>query len=168
MIKIRKSEITDLVQIMPIYESARKFMAGTGNPNQWINGYPAEENILQDINNKCHYVIEHDNDGIVGAFMFRIGDDPTYDIIDGAWLSDNEYGVIHRLASNGKLRGIAKLCFDYCFTLIGNIRVDTHHENKVMQKGILDYGFKPCGTIYCHNGTPRLAFQLDLEIGDKI
>ena len=164
MIKIRKSEIKDLPYIMPIYDSARKFMADTGNPNQWINGYPAEENILQDINNNCHYVIEHDNDGIVGAFMFRIGDDPTYDFIDGAWLNGNEYGVIHRLASNGKYRGIAKLCFDYCFKLIGTIRVDTYHENKVMQKGILDYGFKPCGTIYCHNGTPRLAFQLDLNV----
>ena len=60
MIKIRKSEIKDLPNIMPIYDSARKFMADTGNPNQWINGYPAEENILQDINNNCHYVIEHD------------------------------------------------------------------------------------------------------------
>ena len=163
MIMIRKSEIKALPYIMTIYDSARKFMADTGNPNQWINGYPAEENILQDINNNCHYVIEHDNDGIVGSFMFRIGDDPTYDFIDGAWLNGNEYGVIHRLASNGKYRGIAKLCFDYCFKLIGNIRVDTYHENEVMQKGILDYGFKPCGTIYCHNGTPRLAFQLDLN-----
>lgn len=163
MIIIRKSRIEDLPEIMPIYDCARRFMAGTGNPNQWINGYPAETDILRDIENDCHYVIEHDNDGIVGAFMFRIGNDPTYDVIEGAWLNDDKYGVIHRLASNGKHKGIAKMCFDYCFTKIRTIRVDTHHENKVMQNGILQYGFTPCGTIYCHNGSPRLAYQRTLE-----
>lgn len=160
---VRKSKIEDFKQIMPIYDSARTFMAYTNNPNQWINGYPAESDIFNDIENGNHYVIEHETDGIVGAFMFRIGNDSTYDIIDGAWLNTDEYGVIHRLASNGKQRGITKICFDFCFTQIENIRVDTHHDNKVMQQGILDYGFKPCGTIYCHNGTPRLAFQLDLN-----
>ena len=163
MIRIRKSRIEDLPEIMPIYDCARRFMARTGNPNQWIDGYPAETDILRDIESDCHYVIEHDNDGIVGAFMFRIGNDSTYDIIEGAWLNDDEYGVVHRLASNGKHKGIAKICFDYCFTEINNIRVDTHHENTVMQKGILQYGFSPCGTIYCHNGSPRLAYQRTLE-----
>lgn len=162
MITIRLSQIEDLKAIMPIYDSARDFMARTGNPNQWINGYPAECDIRKDIENQCHYVIEHKDYGIVGAFMFRIGHDSTYDIIEGSWLNNDEYGVIHRLASNGKYHGIADICFDYCFSKINNIRVDTHQENKVMQMGIMRYGFIHCGTIYCHNGTPRLAFQLSL------
>lgn len=158
--RIRKSRIEDLGAIMPIYAGARAFMARTGNPNQWINGYPAEEDIRRDIEAGYHYVIETDDNEIAGAFMFRIGNDPTYDVIEGGnWLNDETYGVVHRLASSSKQRGIAKVCFDYCFSLIDNIRVDTHHENKVMQQGILDYGFTPCGTIYCHNGTPRLAFH---------
>ena len=162
MMTIRKSKIDDIPAIMPVYHSARAFMARTGNPNQWIDGYPTEDNIRLDIENDTHYVIEHPTDGIVGAFMFRIGNDPTYDVIEGSWLNDKEYGVVHRLASNGKHRGIADLCFDFCFSLIDNIRVDTHQENKVMQMGFMRYGFIHCGTIYCHNGTPRLAFQLSL------
>ena len=162
MITIRKSNFNDSEAIMPIYDCARSFMARTGNPNQWVDGYPTIAHISDDIARGCHYVIEHKELGFVGAFMFAIGHDATYDIIEGAWLNDDEYGVIHRLASNGKLRGIADICFDYCFSLINNIRVDTHQENKVMQMGILRYGFIHCGTIFCHNGTPRLAFQLTL------
>ena len=162
MITIRLSQTDDLKDIIPVYDSARAFMARTGNPNQWINGYPTESDILNDINSRCHYVIEHSTLGIVGAFMFRIGIDATYNVIEGSWLNEDEYGVVHRLASNGKYRGIADICFDYCFSQIKNIRVDTHQENKVMQMGILRYGFIHCGTIYCHNGTPRLAFQLSL------
>ncbi len=163
MIKIKKSKIGDLPKIMPVYECARAFMSRTGNPNQWINGYPTETDILLDIENDCHYIITLDSGEIVGTFMFRIGNDPTYDTIEGAWINDDEYGAIHRLASNGKYKGIAKICFDYCFSQIDNIRVDTHHDNSVMQKGILQYGFTPCGTIYCHNGTPRLAYQKSLK-----
>lgn len=163
MITIRKSQIEDLPKIIPVYDYARHFMKKTGNPNQWIEGYPSEEDILRDINAGCHYVIEHSTLDIIGTFMFNIGNDSTYDIIEGTWLNDEKYGVIHRLASNGKYKGIAKVCFDYCFSLINNIRVDTHHDNKVMQKGILQYGFTPCGTIYCHNGTPRLAYQKTLK-----
>lgn len=162
MIVIRKSKIEDLPEIMTVYEYARAFMSRTGNPNQWIDGYPTENDILCDIKNDSHYVITLETGEIVGAFMFNIGVDSTYGIIEGRWLNGDEYGVIHRLASNGKFKGIAKICFDYCFSEIGNIRVDTHHENKVMQKGILQYGFTPCGTIYCHNGTPRLAYQKTL------
>jgi hypothetical protein len=60
---IRLSQIEDLKAIMPIYDSARDFMARTGNPNQWINGYPAECDIRKDIENQCHYVIEHKDYG---------------------------------------------------------------------------------------------------------
>ena len=108
MIKIRKSEIKDLPNIMPIYDSARKFMADTGNPNQWINGYPSEEYIQQEIADGHSYVCENEQGEIVGTFCFIIGEDPTYTVIDnGKWLNEAPYGVIHRMAANGKEKGIA-------------------------------------------------------------
>lgn len=40
---------------------------------------------------------------MVGTFCFIVGEDPTYAVIDnGKWLNDAPYGVIHRMASNGK------------------------------------------------------------------
>lgn len=161
--KIRKTRIEDLDKVMPIYSLAREFMVRTGNPDQWINGYPTIDDIVNDIENDCHYVIINDASEILGAFMFRIGHDKTYDIIErGSWLNEEEYGVVHRLVSSGKCSGIADICFDYCFSKVRNIRVDTHQENKVMQQAFMRYGFIYCGIIYCHNGTSRLAFQMTI------
>lgn len=162
MMTIRKSKIEDIPSIMPIYENARDFMSRSGNPHQWINGYPATDDISRDITAGCHYVILSDSGEIVGAFMFRIGHDATYDIIEGTWLNNAPYGVIHRLASSGKTKGIADACFNFCFSLIDNIRVDTHPDNTMMQRAIMRHGFTPTGIIYCHNGTPRLAFHKSL------
>jgi hypothetical protein len=38
---IRLANYDDLNKILDIYSYARKFMALTGNPNQWINNYPS-------------------------------------------------------------------------------------------------------------------------------
>ena len=47
------------------------------------------------------YVME-DAGGVYAVFAFIIGDDPTYQVIDGAWLDDGTpYGTLHRLGSDG-------------------------------------------------------------------
>ncbi len=150
----------DLYILMNIYEFARRFMQETGNPGQWIDGYPSEEVILGDINRNQSYLITDDNGVIVGTFCFFIGEDPTYaNIYDGRWLNDKPYGVIHRLAGTGKVKGIGDYCMQWCLEQCGNVRVDTHPDNKVMQTIFLRNGFTKCGIIYTHNGTPRIAFQ---------
>ena len=42
----------------------------------------------------------------------------------------------------------------------GNIRIDTHRDNLVMQHLLADEGFSYCGVIHCWSGDERLAFQL--------
>lgn len=161
---IRKSTPQDLDILMPIYEIARRFMQETGNPGQWIDGYPSEEVILADINKNQSYLIIDDDENIVGTFCFFTGIDPTYARIgDGHWLNDEPYGVIHRLAGNGKVKGLGDICIQWCLKQCGNIRVDTHADNKVMQNIFLRNGFTRCGIIYTHNGTPRIAFQRCIE-----
>ena len=67
----------DLDRILEIYEAARKFMAENGNPTQWNNGYPTRELLETDIRLNRLYSISR-NGEICGAFVFFIGDDPTY------------------------------------------------------------------------------------------
>ena len=43
--------------------------------------------------------------------------------------------------------------------LSGNIRIDTHKDNKIMQGLLARHGFSYCGIIYLKNGSPRLAYQ---------
>lgn len=157
---IRVATPHDLKDLMAIFDYARRFMQANGNPNQWINGYPAEDFILQEIEDGHCYACESEDDEIVGTFCFIMGNDPTYTYIeDGEWLNEEPYAVIHRMASNGKVKGISDECLKWCFSQCKNIRVDTHHDNLVMQNILIKNGFKRCGIIYVKNGTPRIAFQ---------
>lgn len=127
--EIRKAQPEDLEQIMQIYVFARQFMKETGNGNQWIGGYPSIELVRDNMQKEGLYVCLS-GETIVGVFYFKIEEDPTYNRIDeGVWLNDKPYGVVHRLAGNGKQRGIAGFCLAWCFKQCKNIRIDTHRDN---------------------------------------
>lgn len=156
--KIRNSTISDLEQILSIYSNARIYMQNHGNPNQWYNYKPLEEDIIKDINNNIHYVI-YENNIIYGCFTFFVGIDPTYLKIEGKWLNDEQYGVIHKVASSFLKKGILNECLNYCQKYINNLRIDTHNDNLTMQNALAKNGFVKCGTIYLADGSPRLAYQ---------
>lgn len=156
---VRHAKIADLDTIMSIYESARRFMRSRGNASQWGDNYPSEELLRDDIA-KRHLFVGTNKDGmIIFVFAFIIGEDPTYQVIDGAWLNDKPYGTIHRLASAGIVKGVFRQCLDYCFSLIDNIRIDTHQNNTPMRNAISRANFAPCGIICVADGTPRIAYQ---------
>lgn len=157
--EIRKSTPQEIDQIMNCIVFARQLMRDSGNTIQWINGYPSKELMLESIEKGFNYLIVN-NEEILATFDFIIDDDPNYAVIEnGNWQNDEQYGVIHRLASNGKAKGIAQFCFQWCFSQFPNIRIDTHETNIAMQKVLKKLGYKECGIIYVSDGSPRLAFQ---------
>ncbi len=156
---IRRTRIRDLDIVMSIYDYARTRMQTSGNPNQWIDGYPSCEIIIADIQQGNSFVIETENK-ITGVFTFIIGPDPTYEVIEGGWLNDNPYGTIHRIAAAPNAKGIADICLNFCKSKELDIRVDTHPDNIPMLNWIKSRSFTYCGIIYCHNGSRRKAFQL--------
>lgn len=160
---VRKAVDTDIEIILDIIDEARNIMRENGNTTQWSNGYPSREIILEDIMMNQAFLCMHDNT-IVGYFCFIEGKnpDPNYNTIEGAWLNNNPYGVIHRLASGRKAKGIAQKAFDFAFTKTKNVRVDTHHDNLPMQNFLKKNGFEYCGVIFVSDGTPRDAFQKEL------
>lgn len=155
---IEKATLSQLPAILAIYERARAFMAQNGNPDQWGTVYPPEEMIRQDIlNGKCYVNLK--NGQICAVFYFAVEADPTYDHIEGAWLNDAPYGVLHRIAVGESGKGIAAACFDFAFARCGNLRIDTHEKNIPMQRCLAKHGFVRCGTIYWENGDPGIAYQ---------
>lgn len=151
----------DIHSILAIIDEARKIMRETGNQTQWNNGYPSKDIILNDIHQNSGFLCIENNE-ILGYFCFVYGENPesTYQIIEnGEWLNANHYGVIHRLASGRKAKGIARCAFEFAFSKIDNIRVDTHADNIPMRNYFLKNGFTYCGTIYVNDGTPRDAYQ---------
>lgn len=155
---IRKAASSDMEDILAVYAYARKFMAEHGNPNQWGKTKPTQEELSDDIRNGNLYVAERAGE-ICGVFAFLLGEDPTYsEIFDGDWHFDLHYGTIHRIAGKGS-GGILHACVSYCEKITRYLRIDTHHDNFVMQKAVQKEGFVRCGIIYIADGTPRIAYD---------
>lgn len=157
--QIFAAEKKDMQRILEIYAYARAFMRKTGNPNQWKNGFPPEELLLNDISAGNLYVLKQEAT-IHAVFFFAIGEDPTYKKIeDGTWLSDTEYGVIHRVASDGEIKGVLSMIVDFCSQKTSHLRIDTHRDNQIMQRAIVKNGFQKRGIIYTASGSPRIAYE---------
>ena len=100
---------------------------------------------------------------MVGTFFFNFGKDiePTYAVIEnGTWENDHPYGVIHRLAGEGSVKGIGTYCINWCYEQCHHLRVDTHPDNQVVQRLLIKLGFKRCGIIHVvQDNMPRIAFE---------
>lgn len=157
--EIRPTAAADVPQIVAIYDAARAFMRAHGNPSQWAGAYPGEQDVLEDIAAGRGYVCV-EGGLVAGTFAFFLGEEPTYRVIErGSWRSDAPYGVIHRVASGGTARGVARACFDYCKGRAGHLRIDTHEDNAPMRGAILKNGFQYRGVIHIEDGSPRLAYD---------
>lgn len=157
---IRKALKNDLLEIKSIVAKARDIMKSSDNVNQWVGGYPSSDVLLSDIRSGNAYLLLRENKA-VACFAMLGGPESTYNlIVEGCWLNDDSYGVLHRVASNGKAKGVFKEILIYASEHYSNIRIDTHHDNKIMQRLLEKNGFVYCGIIFLTNGSPRLAYQL--------
>lgn len=133
--------------------------------DQWQNGYPDDQAIIQDIKNQCAYTVLYEQK-IIGYFALIGGIENNYLNITGNWQSDRPYLTIHRNMLKAGLRG--KGYGEEMFLLIEKIaremnydyiRVDTHADNRIMNHllGKLDYRY--AGIIYLADGAKRLAYD---------
>lgn len=165
---IRLATYDDIPAIMLVIDAAREMMHSSGNVNQWINGYPSEEVIHADIARDGGFMVT-DDERIVAYFAFLPAPEPTYEkIYDGAWLNDEPYYVIHRLASWPDVHGIWDCVLEWAFERTRTLRVDTHRDNHIMQHNILKHGFTYCGIIYLLSGDERLAYQKTISLQDQL
>lgn len=156
---VRHATLEDMDVLMEIYARARAFMRASGNPTQWKEGYPSKKILLKDMEKERLYVYEIDGQ-VEGSFVFFIGEDPNYKKIDGQWLNDEPYGVIHRIATRGRVPHVGQKIIDSSFEKIHNLRMDTHEDNQPMQNLLKRNGFVHTGTIVLLEvNEPRLAFQ---------
>lgn len=159
---IRLSALQDLDEILEIYRLARAFMARSGNPNQWGDTYPPYDLVRRDILEGLSHVCVRE-DRIQGVFAFLPGEDPCYRVIRrGRWLNDLPYRAVHRVASRGEARGVAREMLTWALEQCGNVRIDTHPDNLPMQRALSRCGFVPCGQVYMEDGALRIGYQRTL------
>lgn len=156
-IQLAKKE--DILAMREIFDYGRKVQLESGNLNQWEVGYPSNELILEDISQGAAHVCV-DNEGIIiGVLSVFTTPDPTYKNIEGAWLNDEPYATIHRIATNGQVKGTGQYCIEWVQNQYENVRIDTHENNEQMKHIVKKLGFKYCGIIYLANGDPRNAYH---------
>ena len=158
---IRPAFLYELDAIMAIFDAAKAYMYSEGNTSQWGDDYPPRQLIADEIALGQLYVVEGDLSQLVAVFSCAVTVEPTYAVIDdGAWHYDEPYGVVHRLASNGRVGGIADYCFMWCKNRCNYLRVDTHCDNATMLRAIERQGFVRSGIItLSRNGEKRIAFE---------
>jgi RimJ/RimL family protein N-acetyltransferase len=155
---IRLTRTDDLNDVMQIYADARAFMRENGNPNQWLDGHPALDMIERDILDGKSYVLVEGGE-VAAVFYFSVEREPTYEKIDGAWLNDEPFGVVHRIARRRGVKGAGAACINWCLEQCGNVKIDTHQDNIPMRRLLDKLGFTYCGIIWIQNGDERIAFQ---------
>ena len=154
--KTIKATLSDIDTIMNMIEKGREHIQDY-HIEQWINGYPSKDVIIEDINNNRGYVLLDDEE-IVGYYVV-LNYDECYENIEGKWLSDEPYVAIHRTVTKDFNKGLGSKMFDEIKKEYKHIRVDTHEGNVSMNKCLLKNNFKYCGIIHIKDGSPRNAYE---------
>lgn len=165
MLALRYTKLEDIERVMEIIKQAQQYFKEKGI-NQWQNGYPNAKVIENDIKNGHSFVLIKNNK-IVGTIAISFEGEATYNkIFEGAWKSNDNYAVIHRIAVDHELKGIGlssemiKQTELMCNKKsVGSIKVDTHEDNQAMQRSLIKNGFDYCGVIYLADGSKRVAFE---------
>ncbi len=159
MKEVKLVSMHELNEVNEIYKNARKLMKDTNNPLQWGDFHPPVSLIKKFIKNNELYKLVNENNEILAVFAFIIGEDPTYLKIEGSWKDDSKYGTLHSVASSLKEKGVFNDICEFAKSRINHLRIDTHEDNKIMQKQILKNGFTYQGIIYIASGDSRLAYE---------
>ncbi len=162
---IRKATLNDLENILKIIKEAQVRMKESGL-TQWQNNYPNKEIIISDILGE-HAFIYEDKELLATMSVFNY--DPVYENIEGAWLNQNDYMVIHRIAVGNKGLGLKITDKFYKFVLdyfkVKDIRIDTHKKNIQMIKSLERNNFKLVGIVHVLTDldSERLAYHLSVK-----
>ncbi len=164
----QKASGEDFEEVWKIVDDARNRMLREGK-QQWDNNYPLPSHIHNDIANETAYVLK-DSSGKTVCFGAVIFDgEAAYESIEGRWLSEKEYVVVHRLAVSQETQGqgVASLFLQQVEKLarqkgIESFKVDTNFDNFAMMAVLDKLGFTYCGEISYDKGKRR-AYEKELK-----
>lgn len=164
---IRKTTLSDIASVMEVIADAQLRLRNAG-VDQWQDGYPTADIIASDIARGESFVYIANNQ-VIATAVISFAPEPTYATIDGQWMDNAPYVVIHRLAVRAGFErlGLALKMFNFAHNAaiergITSARVDTHRDNIAMQNLLDRQGYKHCGEITLQSGAKRIAYQKQL------
>lgn len=162
----RKAILSDIDEIMIAVEDARELLKEEGN-GQWQFGYPNRDDFLADIKNGVSFVVlDNETKEIAGVCALTYFEEEYLNLYEGAWLSDLDFMVMHRVAVKAKYRGkgYGKALFE-AFIEEGkkqgyhSLRIDTHKNNTQMVNLCNYFGFTCCGKVILKPNKDRVVFE---------
>ena len=150
--EIRLAFPNEVAQVMTVIEDAKAVIAAYGS-DQWQNGYPNEEVIIDDILKGHAYVALNDEGTIVAYAAAIYGNEEAYNAIyDGQWRTPNQdYVTFHRIAvsKDHQGQGVAQTFLQGLIEGFDqkDFRCDTHEKNNVMQHLLTKLGYVYCGKV---------------------
>ncbi|MFD2600994.1 GNAT family N-acetyltransferase [Flavobacterium suzhouense] len=165
--KFRKAQKDDASQIWDILQQAIDRRKEDGS-KQWQDGYPNPDVVKNDIEKGVGFVLT-DRDKIVGYSAVLINDEPAYAGIEGKWITNDDFVVVHRVAVSSDYIGqglsaqILKHIQSYALdNNIRSIKADTNFDNPAMMKIFEKLGYVYCGEVF-FRGSARRAYEKVLE-----
>ena len=159
--------LEDIDDVWCIICQAKEFMAQRGT-FQWDEGYPLKSEIIADIVQGDAYVLCCNNDiAAYGVISFK--GESIYDSIQGKWLTDGDYGVIHRVAVDNKYRnkGLATKLMSLIESVaidkdVHSLKVDTKYDNTFMRRILIKLKYKYCSKFSLPNLSIVYVFPICL------
>ncbi|MBZ4189617.1 GNAT family N-acetyltransferase [Niabella sp. 3A5MI-3] len=166
---LRKATNTDAGPVWTLLQQAIEKRKQEGS-SQWQDGYPNPAVVARDIGKEYGYVCTDDADHIVAYTALIFDGEPAYEALEGKWLTERPYAVIHRLAvDQGKaikglgtwmMQAVEEICRKQG---IFSIKVDTNFDNTGMLRVFEKLGYTYCGEVY-FRGAARRAYEKRLDI----
>ncbi len=160
---LRKATSADSDHIWTILQDAIAQRRAEGSA-QWQDGYPNQDTIAGDLAQAYGYVVV-ENETILAYAAISFDGEPAYENLEGQWLSNQEYVVLHRLATakEAKGKGVATTVFMLLEELalqqkVCSIKVDTNYDNAPMLHILEKLGYSYCGEVI-YRGDYRRAYE---------
>lgn len=163
----RKADEKDIHGIWEILQQAIERRKKDGS-SQWQDGYPNLSTVENDVTKGQNYVLVWD-EKIIATAALIFNNEPTYEVIDGAWLTHGDFLVVHRVGVSDEVAGKG---FAQKFFLIlegfakennvYSIKVDTNFDNIPMLKIMEKLNYTYCGEVQVRDGS-RKAFEKVLQ-----
>lgn len=172
-LNFRAATLRDYYDCVEIINKARQQMIDSGL-HQWSEGYPSEDDILNDINNGVAQVITIEGKAVVYGAVILNGE-PQYEALQGKWQTNGNYYVIHRFATLPEYQreGLAQTFIKKVKSLceverVPSIKLDTHVKNFKMVHLLASMGFCYCGIVDYGSHGKRVAFEyVTLNLGEE-
>jgi len=164
---LTKCTMRDFSTVKKLIRGAKKHLKQQGI-NQWQDGFPNSAALKEDILLGRARILSYGGYSMGYCCLEFNGEKDYETLLSGAWQFPTPYAAMHRVALSKKTRGTgASLTL---FTLASeeckkagfqSLRIDTHPDNKKMQRALSSAGFTNIGKVVIRD-TEMLAFEKDL------